>query len=371
MAKQRFTRGSRAYPFPPSPGFPGSERLASRLDDAASRLYEKLMSVDLQALDVSDYFSKYLRTHLKNALPSLQLNSHLLFLSLRGIVEGNDIGIVDYGGGSGLLSLLAREAGVANVIYNDIYDVACMDARTLAVSVGLEADDYVLGDIEELSSYLRGHAVRCRSIVSSDVIEHVYDVNTFLQAVPGISSGPLRVVFASHANTFNPLLRWMLMRAQRAAESVDRPPEVGHKLRDTTRSYRRVREEMIQQHAPTLTFESVVHLGAVTRGLMKADIESAVDRFLESGESPAKLVHPTNTCDPYTGNWCEHLMDPIELAKTLSASGVPTRVRVGYWGDYADRWKRLSLPFVNMAIRMSGAQGRRLAPCYVLYGDRP
>jgi hypothetical protein len=104
---------------------------------------------------------------------------------------------------------------------------------------------------------------------------------------------------------------------------------------------------------------------------MKADIEAAVDRFVETGESPAELIHPTNTCDPYTGNWCEHLMDPIALAKTLSASGIPTRVRVGSWGDYPDRWKRLSLPIVNMAIRLSGVQGRRLAPCYVLYGDRP
>jgi 2-polyprenyl-3-methyl-5-hydroxy-6-metoxy-1,4-benzoquinol methylase len=370
MASQRFTGDSSAYPFPPSPGFPDAGTLASRLDDAARRLHEKLTSVDVQALDVSDYFKNYLRIHLKNALPSLQLNSHLLFLSLRGIGNGTDAGIVDYGGGSGVLSLLAREAGVANVIYNDIYDVSCVDARTLAVTVGLEADDYVLGDIEDLTSYLRKRSVRCRSIVSSDVIEHVYDVNAFLRAVPAISSGPLRVVFASHANTFNPLLSWMLMRTQRAVERLDRPPAVGQKLRDTTRSYRGVREEMIRQHAPSLTPEAVVHLGGVTRGLMKADIEKAVDRFLETGESPAELVHPTNTCDPYTGNWCEHLMDPNELAKTLSASGIPTQVGVGYWGDYAGRWKRLSLPIVDKAIRMSGTQGRRLAPCYVLYGDR-
>jgi 2-polyprenyl-3-methyl-5-hydroxy-6-metoxy-1,4-benzoquinol methylase len=370
MANQRFTGDSRAYPFPPSPGFSDAGILASRVDDAARRLHGKLMSVDVQALDVSDYFRNYLRIHLSHALPSLQLNSHLLFLSLRGIGDGTDVGIVDYGGGSGMLSLLAREAGVAKVVYNDIYDVSCVDARTLAVRVGLAADDYVLGDIEDLTSYLRERSVRCRSIVSSDVIEHVYDVDEFLRAVPGISSGPLRVVFASHANTFNPLLSWMLMRTQRAVETRDRPPALGQKLRDTTRSYRGVREEMIRQHAPLLTLEEVARLGAVTRGLMKADIEKAVDSFLETGEAPAELVHPTNTCDPYTGNWCEHLMDPFELAKTLSASGIPTQVGVGYWGDYAGRWKRLSLPIVNMAIRMSGAQGRRLAPCYVLYGDR-
>jgi 2-polyprenyl-3-methyl-5-hydroxy-6-metoxy-1,4-benzoquinol methylase len=370
MAKQRFTGNSTAYPFPASPRFPDSGLLASRVDDAASRLYEKLMSVDVQALDVSDYFRRYLRAHLTHALPSLQLYSHILFLSLRGIGERTDIGFVDYGGGTGLLSLLAREASVATVIYNDIYDVSCVDARTLAVTVGLEADDYVLGDIEDLTSYLRGRSVQCRSIASFDVIEHVYDIDSFLRAVPGISSGPLRVVFASTANPFNPLLRWMLTKRQRAVETLDRPPAVGQKLRDTTRAYRGVREEMIRQHVPTLAPEEVGHLGAVTRGLMKSDIEDAVDRFVETGESPTELAHRTNTCDPHTGNWCERLMDPFELAKTLSAGGIPTRVRVGYWGDYAERWKRLLMRIVNMAIRMSGAQGRRFAPYYVLYGDR-
>ena len=371
MAKQRFTGDSGTYPFPASPKFPDSRVLATRVDDAASRLYKKLLSVDLRSLDVSDYFRLYLQSHLKHAVPSLQLYSHLLFLSLRGIVESSDVGFVDYGGGTGLLSLLAREAGVPNVTYNDIYDVSCQDARTLAVKVGLEADDYVLGDLEDLTSYLRGRSVQCRTVASFDVIEHVYDIESFLRAVPSISSGPLRVVFASTANTFNPLLSWMLSKKQRAAETLDRPLTAGHKLRDTTRAYRSVREELIRQHAPTLTLEEVGHLGAVTRGLMKGDIEVAVDRFVATGESPAELVHRTNTCDPYTGNWCEHLMDPFELAKIMSASGIPTRVRVGYWGSYAERWKRVSMGIVNRAIRVSGAHGLRLAPYYVLYGDRP
>ena len=372
MAKKGFAGDYGAYPFPASRLFPDSRLLASRVDDAASRLYEKLLRVDVQALNVSDYFGRYLRDHLGNPLPSLVLYSHILFLSLRGIAESPEVGFVDYGGGTGLLSLLAREAGVADVIYNDIYDVSCVDARTLAVTLGLEADHYVLGDIEDLSAYLREHSLRCRSIASYDVIEHIYDIDSYLRAVPDVSPGPLRVVFASGANASNPIYRWSVTRKQRAIENLDRPPAAEQKLRDTTRAYRGVREEMIRQHAPTLTLEDVRYLGNVTRGLMKPDIEDAVDRFLDSGESPAGLVHPTNTCDPYTGNWCEHLMDPLELARSLTASGIPTQVRVGYWADFAQRgWKRLPIRIVNGAIRMSGVQGGlRFAPYYILCGNR-
>jgi len=63
-------------------------------------------------------------------------------------------------------------------------------------------------------------------------------------------------------------------------------------------------------------------------------------------------------------------MNPFQLAKTLTSAGIPTRVRIGYWGSYSQLWKALALRVVNMAIRLTGAQGRRLAPYYLLYGDR-
>jgi 2-polyprenyl-3-methyl-5-hydroxy-6-metoxy-1,4-benzoquinol methylase len=370
MARTRFTGDSKVYPFPASPEFPDADKLAPRLDEAARRLNEKLMSLDVRALDVSEYFRRYLQIHLKHVLPSLQLYSHILFLATHGIDEESEGYFVDYGGGPGLLALLAREAGLANVIYNDIYDISCADARTLGVTLNLEADHYVLGDIAELSSYLRGRSIQCRSIASFDVIEHVYDIDSYLRAVAGMSFGPLRVVFASGANTFNPLLRRALMKRQQEAETVDRDPVEGQKLRDTTRAYRRIREEMIREHAPELADDEVRQLGAATRGMIKADIERAVDLFVQTGQSPTEMAHRTNTCDPYTGNWCEHLMDPYALARTLSASGVPATVRLGYWGEYPERWKRTALGIVNVAIRMSGEQGRRLAPYYVIYGDR-
>ena len=48
---------------------------------------------------------------------------------------------------------------------------------------------------------------------------------------------------------------------------------------------------------------------------------------------PAAPVHPTNTCDPRTGNWAEHLMDLGTLRKKLAARGFESRILTGYYGS--------------------------------------
>jgi len=49
-------------------------------------------------------------------------------------------------------------------------------------------------------------------------------------------------------------------------------------------------------------------------------------------EFPNPIEHPTNTCDPYTGNWIEHLMNPYHLQETLIFNGFNAEVLPIYWG---------------------------------------
>jgi hypothetical protein len=58
--------------------------------------------------------------------------------------------MVDYGGGLGLMSMLARRLGVGRVIYNDIYPASCRDAELIARQLGIPANDYVTGHIESV-----------------------------------------------------------------------------------------------------------------------------------------------------------------------------------------------------------------------------
>ena len=114
----------------------------------------------------------------------------------------------------------------------------------------------------------------------------------------------------------------------------------------------------------------VERLAAATRGQARWDIEHAVDRFADSGAYPSEPEHPTNTCDPYTGNWTEHLMNPHHLAGLLRSHGMSARVMPGYYGPSARRDIRMFGPVANAFIRAVGARSLPLAPYYVITARR-
>ncbi len=70
---------------------------------------------------------------------------HLAWSLAKSVTQIRKFVFLDYSGGLGMLSLLAKELGVGTVIYNDIYDVACRDSKLIAESVGNEANYYVQG----------------------------------------------------------------------------------------------------------------------------------------------------------------------------------------------------------------------------------
>src|SRR5690606_2292623 len=127
---------------------PSDARLLSRLQSAAARLHDRLGALDPAALPISDYNKRYLGRHLADLQRSLEHCVYLLGLALdRHPVPPGEITLIDYGGGCGLMTLLARQSGLGRIIYNDIYDVSCRDAETLGGMLGLSADAYICGDV--------------------------------------------------------------------------------------------------------------------------------------------------------------------------------------------------------------------------------
>ncbi len=352
------------------PMFPGDSQLFECLNAAASRLHRKLAGLNPQKLPISDYNQRYLTARISLIEGVLQLYSSLLVYAMRGTATSlSDFVLVDYGGGSGMLSYLAKEAGVGMVVYNDIYEVSCQDVRQIARHLGLSIDHIVPGDIDDLTVFIQREQIQPDAIVSYDVIEHVYDVHDFLGKMANLASPPLRVVHASGANIKN-------RRYVRKAEALQRQREYqgsektwGWKERDAVRPFLEIRKEMIAQFAPGLTIPEVEQLARQTRGLRLDDIQKAVEEYLERGEITYRPDHPTNTCDPYTGNWAEHLMDPYRLALVLRAHGFEARVLSGYLPSSNKQPKKALKYLINGAIRLLGPRMLFLAPYYVLYGD--
>lgn len=350
--------------------FPGDGSLLREMDGAARRLLGKLEAVDFARLGISEYNERYWGDKLRNPVGTLQLYGYLLGLCLAGR-EGalEDCVLVDYGGGSGAFSLLAKELGVGRVVYTDIYDVSCADVKTVAEAVGIGIDDVVCGDLDALEDYLRDEKIAVDGVCSYDVIEHIHDIEGYLRGLRGLSEGGFRIVFASSANMRNPLVRLKWRRAHLDCEYKDRQRKWGHKERDSLRSYLGIRKDIIRDCDGELSEAEVEDLARRTRGLMKGNIEERVEEYKRTGGIEYKPDHPTNTCDPNTGNWVERLMEPEWLEGILREEGFKAEILSGYWPYSKCFAVRLLKDGLNVGIWMLGRKGLCIAPYYVVFGD--
>jgi 2-polyprenyl-3-methyl-5-hydroxy-6-metoxy-1,4-benzoquinol methylase len=349
--------------------------LKGKLVEAADRLATKLSRLSLGEGAISPFASAYLQGKLKEVGPTLQRNVFVLAWALTPLLQSMEMSrvvMVDYGAGVGDLSLLAKEVGVGTVVYTDIYDVMCRDARHIARSVGLEANHYVAGEVNVLLKFLQEKRWSCGAMVSYDVLEHMYDLEEFLMKVPGLSSGHLVLAMASSANPKNPLIARRLKKLQRKMEFHGTVRKEGEDPRDTPLAYRPLRRALIAERAGGLSPEAIDLLTLRTRGMRLFDIEQALETYKGTGMLPPAPEHPTNTCDPFTGNWCERLLDPWTVAGKLRDLGFSARVLPGYYGSHGggSRLRRGARLGANMAIRALGVQGLPVAPFYCVHAVR-
>jgi hypothetical protein len=341
------------------------------MSKAHGRLKARLADVDLRRIGISPYNQRYLAEHLTTRdAATLRLYKRLLGLSLRNADRAlGDTALVDFGGGHGLMTLLAKELGVGTVVYTDIYDVSCADVQILGKALGLAPDRVVCGDLGDLIRDVKSTGLKVDAMVSADVIEHIYDISAHLRQLPELRQGRFRAIYASTANIENPrYVRW-ISNIQRDAELKARAPTWGHKERDDLRAYRSIRAEMIRGFAPGMSSSDVAALAVATRGLIKSDIELAVREFEQNGSISYRIDHPTNTCDPTTGNWTEHLMDLDWLVRTAAQAGFAARVDPGLYELNGPAVKRFAQTAANVVIRVLGRRGMVFAPYYVFALD--
>ncbi len=341
--------------------------LSERAKGARSRLRVKLLKLDLASLEVSAYNRRYLSDKLLDIVHALNLYLHVLDLALTDRpVPLDDFVLVDYGGGSGLISLLAREIGVGTVIYNDIYDVSCSDMEDVSAALGLAPDHIVCGDIDAVISHVRDTRIVVNAVASYDVLEHIYDVEDHFEKLGSLSDEWFRAVYASGANIKNPRIVRGLEKTHHEVENEDRTDEVGWKERDTLRSYLSVRGEMIEGFNPDLSAETIDLLAGMTRGLRRDDIEQCVAEYQRTGGITYRPDHPTNTCDPNTGNWCEHLMPTEWLEDIVQKLGFTGEILAGPYPISGTTAKRAVKRTLNAGIRIFGRRALAIAPYYVL-----
>jgi 2-polyprenyl-3-methyl-5-hydroxy-6-metoxy-1,4-benzoquinol methylase len=348
---------------------PADRPLLQGVNAAADRLARKVEALRVQDSGLSDYCCRVLLEKRRVLTAYLQIYTYILSWALhRQARPYSDLKILEYGGGIGLMSMLARELGVGTVVYNDIYEVSCADAKHLADLLGLRADHYICGDIEDVIGYLQTSALDLDGIVSFDVIEHIYDIDAFLTRLASLRGRELKIAMASGANMYSRGYARRIMAFHRACELEGRKATFGFYDRDALRPYVEIRREIIGRVHSELSATELDILAARTRGLRQDDIARAVESYVRDGTLPDELPHPTNTCDPYTGNWQEHLMEPSALVHVLCRAGFRADWFSGYFsGRYGNFAKRTLARGANVIIGMLDKRAIRLGKFYMLY----
>lgn len=351
---------------------PKNKTLINLINDASAVLHKKLENYDVKRNnDISDYNKRYFDNVINETsiIYSLQKYSYLLIWALADVnIPLNKIVFMDYGGGHGMLALLAKAAGIGTVIHNDIYEISCKDAQCIGKDLDLAADYYIPGDIDDVINFRNERDININVIANYDVIEHIYDIEDFLNKLKLLSNSFQSVFLASGANELNPRKKKKLRQLHIYFENNDRDIKVGRKPTDVTKALIEVRKEIISEINLDLNLKEVDQLAELTRGMMIDKIKQAVTNYKNTGNLPDKPSHPTNTCDPYTGNWFEHLMDPFHLKNILNKNGYDSEVIPGYYGKSRKLSYNVIKSFLNMMISSNKKMGLRISPFYSIRG---
>ena len=338
-----------------------------QLQLAQDNLKLKLLELDLDAIEISDYTREYLRSMVQDLEETLGRFTQVIHAGLKS--SNNEIetlSILEFGGGAGLLSLLALEAGAKEVVYNDIFLGSCEDVKKIAGACNLELSDVICGSHIDLVNHLNEIDQHIDLVLSYDVIEHVYDVSEMLLSFSKLKSVPRSIVFGSGANIKNPFYVRHVRKIQIDVELNDRKHYVGHKERDSLASYLTLRKKMILTYRSDLSDFEIELLATNSRGLIKSDIEKLVDSYCDTKIMNYTPIHPTNTCDPVTGNWCEQLIDHKDLVNLASRYFNCVEIRKGRYSVAGLNGKNLKRHLMNAANVMSLRMGFAFSPFYVL-----
>jgi hypothetical protein len=329
--------------------------------NAVNNLELKLSSLDINSLEISELSSLSLFKYKENFNFYFSSYSRLLQIAFEKLNDTADKSVfVDYGGGCGLLSMLAKQAGFNTVIYNDINGSSVSDAKLITKEIGINIDHFITGDAEDFVSRIELLNISPDIICAFDVVEHIYDLERWITTMCRLPNP--QFVLMTGANPNNPIISCRLKKLHRISENqgCENNIRCDEKYLDT--SFLEERQTILKTSFPQLKETEVSFLAHDTRGLRKEDIEKVALEYLEKGEINYVFNHPTNTCDPYTGSWTERLIDLKSLKYFCEMNNMKIEITNSYYCYSDKRILNLVKYFVNQIIKVLGPHNLFFSP---------
>ncbi|MEO8824121.1 MAG: class I SAM-dependent methyltransferase [Ginsengibacter sp.] len=317
---------------------------------------EHLSDININLLDLPEYQHSYLTRLLDHKKYFITIYAAILNELMDSIEkQKEDIFLVDYGAGTGLLGLFAKFCGFGKIVQVDISSACCLCQQILSQKLNLPVFENITGDVEELKKFLPNSP---DALVASDVIEHIYDLDLFFSTIKGINKD-LVTVFTTASNDKNWWKKKRLMKVQRIDE---------WKGSESEPSFRTVRGNIIKKEIPQITYSELRLLITRTRGLDKKDILLVCEKYKMDGSIPSLINHPTNTCDPISGSWTERILSYNEYYKLFNKHHFSLTIKNGFYNEFRSGPKGIISKVLNQLIKLTDKKGNYLSPFIFLIG---
>lgn len=327
----------------------------------------KLQSVDTTGFIIDRYPAAYLHLLISQHIYYLHLYAQVLEKVIRySTKEKEEIVLLDYGAGNGLLGMFAKHCGFKKVYSIDVNESFVQAARLLNTELRSPLDDILAGDIDTAITFFKTNPAP-DAVAGTDVIEHIYNLNSFLKSIKSLNANMI-TVFTTASVTANPFKSYAIKKLQLQDEYKWSDPE--HTTSNNPFAglpFLEVRKRMIEQYFH-LDANQTRQLALATRGMQEGDIIKAAKAFIETKRLPQLLHHPTNTCDPVTGSWTERLLTAEEYKAIYNNAGFELSISNGFYNEWQAGFKSWLLRIVNKYIRFSGRFGQWISPYIVLAG---
>jgi 2-polyprenyl-3-methyl-5-hydroxy-6-metoxy-1,4-benzoquinol methylase len=322
--------------------------LSRTIQEQAAVLLQRLTVLPVGELGMPHHCLEYFKSsHYKRLFFSIETSAHLLYRSIT--LKGkpvNETVIMDYGAGVGTLYMLAKMIGCKTVIYNDHLEDWKTSAQLISDAIGVNIDEYIVGDIGDTLETLNKKNVCCDIITSRNVIEHIYKLDVFFNSVYSYQPGAL-IYSSTTANYHNPASHIKHILWHRKWEKYFLPQ----------------RQALILEKITTIPDSDLLRLAKATRGLALRDFDIAVEEYRNSGTFPDPSIHHTNTVETGSGVWFEHLLPFESYRKLISSTKYELLFEPGFWDTHnTNKAKNLLGALLNPLVRASGKAGIRLAP---------
>ena len=303
-----------------------------------TRLAGALRGINVEELPVSEYSKGALLRVLNAAEFYLEIyrNSLEKVLAMCNMPP-EEITIVDYGGGHGILSILAKKLGFARVVYIDYNADALQTVQQMSERLGATPDVMLQGDAAVLRQWCESNRVKPNALLAMDVIEHIYVLDEFFGELHSISD-MMKMVFTTASTPFNKRVERRLRRAMQE-------DELGT---ETRKGFWQKRRDYVQELHPDMSDRELDYWADNTRGLTYADVARAVE-----SQSPNLLLDADNTCDPATGSWTERILPIDDYRQLLMPYGFTLAVVPGRYNEHRHGAKQMMSRYYNKIIDLA------------------